>query len=235
MKTSSKVLWSMIVSIFIVLALVDITQANSYNLQRFEISHHNKNIVGDGNMISKTVPLKNIQSLDVIGNYKIVINVGKQSALTVTADDNILPNIDINITDNELSVDTKSNVTIFPTLATLSITTPNLKHINLLGNSSLQALNINTKHFSINSIGNNNIVLSDKTNNLEIKTIGNSNLQANKLVAHHVNINSMGDSDIAVNAVKALTISMVGKGNIKYSGNPNITKNVLGEGTIDNS
>lgn len=238
MKTSSKVLWTTIVAIFIGLYITTRVQHQNEvntNVLSSGASQHNKNIVGDGNMTNKTMALDNIQTINIIGNYKVIVNTSNEPNLAITTDDNVLPYIDINTTNNNLLVSTKDNAKIFPTQATLTVSIPNFTDINLVGRSSVQALDIHSNDFSVNTTGNNMIVLSGKTKHLDIKSVGKSNLQANDLIAQNVIINSMGNSEIAVHAAKSLVISMVGKGNIKYSGNPNINKNVLGEGTVNNS
>jgi hypothetical protein len=201
----------------------------------FNFGGSNKSIVGNNNMTSKSVALNNINSVNINGNFDITVNPGKQSNIVLTTDENIMPYIDITMNnDNQLSVSIKPGVSIkWSRTPKLVITTSNLNSINLHGDNSVQAADINTDQLALNVAGDSNVVLSGHANNLTITGSGDSSVDADNLIAENVTVTSAGDSDISVHPSKNLTITAFGESTIRYSGNPTVIKNTLGNSNIE--
>jgi len=79
------------------------------------------------------------------------------------------------------------------------------------------------------------VYLSGKTKSLNISSSGNAMVSASNLIADNVVITTAGMSNINIHALKTLSVITTGKSMIKYSGNPNITKNIAGNAIIEKS
>ncbi len=240
MKSSSKVLWAAVVIFSVVMIIDNISQGASQqngnnNEPRVGFSFSfNKPITGDGNIKSQTRTINNSNVVNISGNFKVNINNGKQSSVAITADENILPYIDVNTDNNTLSIAVKSNVVINPSqIPTINITVPVVKALNISGKTQLQASNINTDQLAIDLSGKSDVLLAGHTTNLMITASGKSSIQSNNLIAENITINGTGNSNISVNPIKELILNIVGKSDIQYVGNPSITKNIVGDVTIE--
>jgi hypothetical protein len=105
--------------------------------------------------------------------------------------------------------------------------------INLNGDAELHfdAANEDTIYVQIN--GNGKLFLSGTAKELSILSAGNADVNAAQLTVNDVNINAAGASTVMVNVTNQLTINAVGSCAVKYSGNPVVKKNVIGESTVE--
>jgi len=105
--------------------------------------------------------------------------------------------------------------------------------INLSGKPVLHLKILNADNIILNMHGMGTVYLSGNTQNLNIRSNGKATVFANDLIADNIVITGRGMSDISVHAVKTLSILTSGKSIIKYSGNPQISKNTLGETSVE--
>ncbi len=106
-------------------------------------------------------------------------------------------------------------------------------HINLSGKSNLHLKLFDTEAVDLNITGMGTVYLSGNTQNLNISSSGKATVVANDLMADDVVISGSGMSDINVHAVKTLTISASGKSDIQYSGNPNVSRDISGDVSVE--
>ncbi len=105
--------------------------------------------------------------------------------------------------------------------------------INLNGKSELHADVNQADNVTLLVNGKGDLYLTGKTNNLTISSHGKSTVHASELVANNVVLNSAGKSNVTIHAVKTLSVIAVGKSEVKYSGNPIITRETAGESTLE--
>lgn len=280
MKKSSKILWMFAGVIFAVVLILSVFQninnASDHNVSSSFSFHFFgvKKIIGNKNIINKSVALTNFDTISAAEDFDITFNSGTQNAIVMTTDENILPYINISQVNNQLILGVQPDVSISPskTEKVNIASTTMLHHINLNGIAYFHAMNLNSddlildmhgmnsadiqgkiKKISINMSGKpvlhlnildadnvdlnmygmGTVYLSGNTQNLNIRSNGKAIVLANNLIAGNVIITGRGMSDISVHAIKTLSILTSGKSSIKYSGNPNISKNTLGDASVE--
>lgn len=105
--------------------------------------------------------------------------------------------------------------------------------IHLSGNSELHLDIKNADHMDLNVSGDGLVYLSGITKKVFITTAGNATVLAKNLVADDVKIKSAGKSEVTIHASNSLSVASFGNSNVKYSGDPKISKTGFGETTVE--
>ena len=113
----------------------------------------------------------------------------------------------------------------------------NVKNIefNFSGKTELHMNLPHADSITINVSGKSRLYLTGATKNLVIIAQGKTDIIADDLLADAVVIQSMGKSSMQVHPIKSLNVQASGKSTIQYSGDPLITKNILGTSTLTKS
>ncbi|GHU86198.1 hypothetical protein FACS1894198_5600 [Clostridia bacterium] len=80
--------------------------------------------------------------------------------------------------------------------------------------------------------GDGNISLDGSAENLDIRISGDGKISANKFKTQNTIVDICGDGDCEVCASKSLKVNISGDGKVLYSGDPQVEKNIFGDGTI---
>lgn len=271
MKKSNQILWTafsvLLGAIIVVSSALRLTAKPGLGEPSFFNAFENHSIVGSGKIVNKTISVAPFDTVNVNGKTDVEIIPGKQNNVLVSADDNILPLIDVSLKSRSLDVggQTKNFKKIIITSAQM------LHKINLGGKTILHASNINADHFSLAMGGKSDAYLSGNIKKLQISLGGKSNLHAaiqnadsidltiggkatvflsgtvkhltitsggkviinaKNLNADDVAIHGAGESNILVHAAKTLSVTSVGKNDVRYIGNPKVENNSIGNGII---
>ncbi len=190
----------------------------------------NEIIEGNGVLKEKKLLVIKYDKIDINGVFNInIISNQEKELITVTSDSNLLEYINLSIEDNILKVfmtksyTTKKNITI-------NIEVNKLSSLKLTGTIDA-TLKVDNSILSLEFIGNNRLAAIGKTQNLDIKLEGTNELNCLKLNSNNVKVNLDGNSEIEVNVNNKLDIKGEGICNLKYKGNPKISKEI--DGIID--
>ncbi len=126
-----------------------------------------------------------------------------------------------------------------------------LKNINLSGAGSIECDNFNVESLSVDSSGVGSIKINITASNLEIGISGAGKLNlSGKVDTQQLNISGVGSYDAkelvskdckisisgagraVVNVTQTLDVEMSGFGKVDYIGNPSVTQNISGGGSI---
>ncbi len=109
----------------------------------------------------------------------------------------------------------------------------NFNLFNILTQGSISgALDGSFNQVRINNSGKSNLIMTGKTQKLDIVTKGSSNINSASLKADVVNINTAGSSNILLYADKTLNIVTKGKAKLGYYGAPKLNKTTSGKADI---
>jgi hypothetical protein len=189
----------------------------------------NTTIVGNGKIVTQSIPTGDFDTITASGKFDIHVEPGKNNQVTITTDENVVPNISVTTKDNKLVIEHEHDVSVRPKI---NIVTKKISTINLNGHSSLEANIPLTKNFSVNVNGKAIVILSGRVENLTLTSHGKSQLDTKNLFSENVIVKSAGKSMIVTRAEKSLNVQSVGKSVIQYYGNPVVTNNATGSGTL---
>ena len=154
-------------------------------------------VAGSGVPMTQERTIENVNQVEFSGVGELTIVSGAAPTLSVTADDNILPVLETEASDGQLTIDTRSRTTIHPkTKIVYTLTVPRLDAIDVSGAGS-----VTTKRF--------------ETDDLKVKLSGAGKAQLDNLTCHSLSL-SLSGAGIAnlSGSTEKLTLRISGAGNI---------------------
>jgi hypothetical protein len=134
--------------------------------------------------------------------------------VVVTTDNNLQEFVLVEVKNDVVHINTKSNPNFRPTKLIVDVHLPELQSI------------------SLNGVG--NVKLSDgNASDLKISLSGVGNIDAQNYQVENIVITQSGVGNSKIWATNSLSGTLSGVGNISYKGDPTITVNVSGVGKIN--
>lgn len=190
-------------------------------------------------------------ALAVGGNVEV--RTGGDEAVTVEADDNVLPLIETVVENGVLQIrPTKKNVQLDPRHLKVTVQARTIDSVDvagsgnltvdrmrgdkaslaLAGSGSIEAGAVEAKSVSIEVAGSGKVRAAGATDALEVSLAGSGKADAAKLRAGRVEANVSGSGLATVLARQSLAAAITGSGSIGYYGDPQVSRAVMGSGTV---
>jgi len=191
-------------------------------------------IKGDGEIKTEDRPISDYSKIVVSGGYRIKWSSGKP-ALTISADQNLLPLIKTVVNGKTLQIDSAEQLAPTESIK-ITLSSATLAEVRLTGGNNFRAAQISGHDLNIESTGASSIHVEGSVTNLKADLTGASRLDAKSLHTQNATLSLLGASDAAVNVSDALKVSVTGAGSLIYSGDPkSVEQNVAGAGNIRRS
>ena len=206
---------------------------------------------GSGNVVNQSQNVSGFNQVSVDGSGTLIITQGDKESLTIEAEDNIMQYIKTDVSNNVLNI--RITNPVVPTKPIMYyLTVKDLNSISYSGGGKIQSNGLNTSSLTINingagegTLSNLNVnalkiiisgagklSLSGNANNQDISISGAGDYNAGNLTSKIVTINISGAGKGTVKVSNSLNAVVNGAGQISYIGNPQVTKQVNGAGSI---
>lgn len=181
---------------------------------------------GTGN---QTPNVSGVNSVVLNGPGTLIIQQGDNESYRVEADSNLLSKISTTVSGNTLSISNLNSVgngavKFYVTLKNLNVLTAN-------GGGNSEVTGINTDKLTI-TLDNGKMTLAGKTQDLIATINGGGNIDAKDLQSQTATVTINGEGKANVNVVNTLKAVVNGGGSITYTGNPQVTQQVNGQGSV---
>ena len=192
---------------------------------------HLPGVRGNGQIKTEERQVAAFSNVDTSGSFEIEWQNGSP-ALRITTDENLLPYIENNVSDNTLRLRTRDH--IWPTHGIkIVISSPTRTGGRLRGAVKLTAKQLSGPTFALESKGASEVTLSGNIDRLSVDMTGASQLAAAGLQTKTAEISTTGAGDAEVAVSDTLNVAITGAGKVTYSGNPaTIKKQITGAGSI---
>jgi hypothetical protein len=192
---------------------------------------HLPGIRGNGHIKTEERAITVFANLDVGGAFEIEWQNGSP-ALRITTDENLLPYIANDVSDDTLHLRTREHV--WPTHGIkIVISTPTRTGGEIRGAVKLTVKQLSGPIFALESKGASEVILDGSVDRLLVDMTGASQLAADGLKAKTAEISTTGAGDADVAVTDTLKVVITGAGKVTYSGNPpTIKKQITGAGSI---
>ncbi len=214
--------------------------------------------VGSGKVVTESRPVGEFDAIASTGSIDIVVRQASTPALTVQADDNLMPLIETVVEDGSngrtLVVRTKRGESIsyrntvkvtidVVRLAAITtagagdvqvdaLKTPALK-LTIAGSSDARLTGLDTERFELRISGSGDVVGAGRAKQVKVSIAGSGDANLAALVADEVQVRIAGSGDASVTANQSLEVSVAGSGDVRYGGNASAVKlSAAGSGTI---
>jgi hypothetical protein len=211
-------------------------------------------IKGNGKVVTEKRTTAGYDEINVSGFFDVVLVSGKEGAISIQGEENLLPYIKVEVEGNMLKIYTEKNVNISPNKdIVLTIPFEQISFVSLSGSGDLKSkntivsskfaaklsgsgdlnLDVKTTEFEVQISGSGDVVLTGASDSFTSKISGSGDVDAINLITKNANLTISGSGDMKVNCTKSLIARVSGSGNIEYKGDPE-TKDtkVSGSGEI---
>ncbi len=170
-------------------------------------------------------------SFKSVGKLKIQ-QTGKES-LTIIAEDNILPILEIRVSDQTLYINNIKSSSIDPTQPIeFIVEVKSLERLDINGVGSIEVKDIQGKRLSVSLDGVGSIAIAGNVDVLELNLDGVGSFNGAELRAKQAIVRNKGVGSAVVNVSEELNATVLGIGSIEYIGSPQVKESVKGMGTI---
>lgn len=192
---------------------------------------HLPGIRGNGRIKTEKRPIAAFGNLDAGGAFEIEWQNGSP-AFRITTDENLLPYIENNVSDDTLRLRTREHV--WPTHGIkVVISSPTRTGGKIRGAVKLTVKQLSGPTFALESKGASEVLLDGSIDRLLVDMTGASQLGADGLQTKTAEISTTGAGDAEVAVSDTLKVVITGAGKVTYSGNPpTIKKQITGAGSI---
>jgi hypothetical protein len=205
------------------------------------IGNAQNSIKGNGNVITEKRTTAGYDQIEVSGFFDVFLVSGTEGAITIQAEENILPLIKVETVGNILKIYNQKNTNI-NTKKGVILTVPfeQISFVSLSGSGDVVSkntiisptfnaklsgsgdltLDVKATNFESNLSGSGDVILTGSSDNFVSKTSGSGDVNAIDLVTKNANLTISGSGDIRVNCSESLFARVSGSGDIQYKGDP---------------
>lgn len=202
-------------------------------LSLFCSCHHtfDNGIAGSGTRQTQKRDVASFNSISTEGAFDIEVVCQKPLSLKIEGDDNILPLITTEVSNNVLHVRNLRNYSVQDPI-TLKISVPNLEGLSVSGAGKIVVSDVKNEKFEIDASGAPTIRVSGDTKVIDIDTSGAGKIDTHKLRAAQAVVESKGVSRVEVYAADQLDVTVSGPSHVIYEGDPVVKQTVHGPGSV---
>jgi len=188
-------------------------------------------VAGSGNRQKEKRDVGSFTSVSTNGAYEIEFVAQSPLGLEIEGDDNLLPLITTEVSNNVLHIRSKQSISPRRPIS-LKISAPDLVGFSANGASRIEISGLKNEKFGLDVNGATTLRVSGETKSLEIDANGASNIDTHRLRADRAKVGSNGVSKVEVYAANDLDVTVSGPSHVTYHGDPHVKKTVNGPGSV---
>jgi hypothetical protein len=198
---------------------------------------HGDRIEGSGRIVSRSLDLRDFDSIRLDGVFTVEIEVGPDYSVELEAEDNLIDLVMVEVRRGQLRLDIEDHYEIETDEEfRLTITMPRLVEIEGDGVYELWATGLDNDLTTIRVDGVGEIELEGRTEKLEVECSGVGEIDLRNLVAQIADVSVDGVGEVYVHVEDDLRAQVDGMGQIRYRGDPrSVDDEVDGFGSIRGS
>lgn len=191
-----------------------------------------KKTKGSGRVATESRGVRDFKGVDVGGTFQVEIVAGKDFAVEIEADDNLIPLVRTDVRGGVLYIETDGRVSTENGLKA-RIFAPDIDSIDASGVARVNLSGVGNEEVRVDTSGASKIAVEGETGKLIVEVSGASSVDAEKLKARSAAVNASGASSVSVFAAEAIRSDASGASRIVYSGGPkSVQKSVSGAASV---
>ncbi len=184
---------------------------------------------GSGEIVTKNITLKkSFNAININTAGDISIHKSSRNRVSIQTDKNLINKCSTYIENGILFIKTKGNFISSHGLK-IDIDSSNLNKLTIVGASNVKVKNYNIDNLTLNIHGSSDVYLnSNSINRLNIDADGSYDINLLNSKVKEATIRASGSGDIKIDVSNSLNVYIDGTTDIKYRGNPKISKEING-------
>ena len=189
-------------------------------------------VSGSGNREKQKRNVASFSSISYNGAFDVDIVCQQPVSLEIEGDDNILPLVGTEVSNNVLHIKSLRNYSASEPIK-LKISVPNLEGIAVNGAGKIEVSGMKNEKFEIDANGAPTIRVSGETKLVDIDANGAGKIDTHKLRASKAIVDTKGVSKVDVYAADQLDVTVSGPSHVTYQGEPVVNKTINGPGSVE--
>lgn len=208
---------------------------------------------GSGNIERQDRKLEAFYSVHVGGSFNVIIRKGNDYKVTIEADDNILEDIETDISGGRLKIEYRNNLSISNADVKIFVETPELTSVNASASADVKVEGVistsKTLEFHASSSASiqaeidapaaeadasssGSITLKGRTKDLDTQASSAGEIEARELLSENTKAQASSGGSINVHASLQLNGQASSGGSIYYRGNPTVSRQESSGGNV---
>jgi hypothetical protein len=188
---------------------------------------------GSGTVVTETREAGGFDSITLDGAGQLVIDQTGSESLSITADDNFLPYIETRVRGRELIISIQKDVVFNDiTELTYNVTVSELIALELNGAADITISNLSGEEWSVELNGAGRITVAGEVTRQTVELNGAGSYEAAELKSQQAIVKHSGAGLAVVQVSDTLDATIDGIGSIEYIGDPQVTQDVSGLGSV---
>jgi Putative auto-transporter adhesin, head GIN domain len=188
---------------------------------------------GSGNVVSESRNVSGFTKIDLTGAGEVTIDQNGTEALTIEADDNLMPKVTSEVVEGTLRLGERSNLISLTKPVKYRVSVKDLTGLMISGSGTVTAAKITSSRLAVDINGSGRVTAGGSVDNQDLMISGSGDYQAKDLQTKITTVKISGSGDAAVSVSDSLDIQMSGSGKLTYYGNPpQVTQQISGSGRV---
>jgi Putative auto-transporter adhesin, head GIN domain len=188
---------------------------------------------GSGNVVSESRNVSGFTKIDLTGAGEVTIDQNGTEALTIEADDNLMPKVTSEVVEGTLRLGERSNLISLTKPVKYRVSVKDLTGLMISGSGTVTAAKITSSRLAVDINGSGRVTAGGTVENQDLMISGSGDYQAKDLQTKITTVKISGSGDAAVSVSDSLDIQMSGSGKLTYYGNPpQVTQQISGSGRV---
>jgi hypothetical protein len=193
----------------------------------------NDQIIGSGNVVTESRPVSDFDGVALGGVGQLIMEPGTSEALTITAEDNILPLLRSDVRDETLFLGPDPGTALSTTQDIVyRLTFRDMRSIAVSGVTVTTATGIETEVLSVVASGVTSIDLTGRADRQNLEISGTSSYLAENLQTRITSLTVSGSTRAVVRVSERLEGVVSGSADVEYIGSPQVSVTVSGSASV---
>ncbi len=180
-------------------------------------------VVGSGHLQTQQENVTGFAIIDVSSGFRVQITRADAFSVRITADDNVLPYVQVTKNGETLSIGLTPGTSIQTTTLKAEITMPDLSELRFSGGVTGTATGFESSHdFRTEMSGGSKLMAEGKAANLVVSCSGGSELDLSDFPVSNADVDLSGGSQATINLSGTLNANISGGSRLFYLGNPTL-------------
>lgn len=195
---------------------------------------HGSTVIGSGKVVSEERQVSDFDAVALRGIGELHIEFTGEESLSIEAEDNILPVLDSEVSENELLLGPRSGIGITTNEPIVyRLTVAELSAISVSGSAAVDAKGIVGEQLTVTSSGSSDIRITGRVDRLSVDKSGSGTFSGRRLESAHARVEVSGSGDVVVNATETLNVVASGSSDVRYVGSPTVDADTSGSGSVE--
>ena len=196
--------------------------------------HHGRmsEITGSGKRLTQKREIASFTSISTEGAFTIEVTCQKEPSLEVEGDENILPFVTAEVSNNVLRLSNSKGYSVKEPVK-FKISVPNLEGLSVSGAGKSEIKGMYNDKFEIDSSGAPVIIVSGTTKVIDVDTSGAAQIDTHNLRASRATVDSKGANKVELDVAEQLDVTISGPSSVLYKGDPVVNKTINGPGKVE--